>query len=59
VIEEVAGNQHQIDLVGQRAIDDAPEDAPAALVVGRLLGRAAAVAVQVHIGGVKDAEGSS
>src|SRR4030095_13720665 len=59
VIEEVAGEQHQIDLVGQGSIDDAPEELPAALVVRRLLGRTAAVAVEGDGGGGKDGGGGS
>jgi hypothetical protein len=59
VIEEVAGDQHQVDLVRQRAIDDTPEELPAALVVLGLPTGTAAVAVQVHVGSVQNAEGSS
>ena len=59
VIEEVAGDQHEIDLVGQGAIDDAPEKLPATLVVLGLPAGTATVAVEVDVGRVKDAEGSS
>ena len=58
VIEEVAGDQQQIDLVGQGAVDDALEDAPAALEVrGLLLRPSVAVAVEMDVGGVKHASG--
>ena len=60
VIEEVAGDQQQIGPVCQRPIDDPPKDGPAALGVRSLLGRTAvAVAVQMHVGGVKNTQGSS
>jgi len=60
VIEEVAGDQQQVDLVGQRPIDDALEDAPAALVMrDSLSGISAAVAVEMDVGGVKHSQESS
>ena len=60
VIEEVAGDQQQIDPVGQGAIDDAPEDAPAVLAMrGFMLRMSTAVAVEMHVGGVKHSQGSS
>src|SRR2546422_5444299 len=60
VIEEVAGDQQQVDLIGQRPIDDALEDAPAAHVMrGSLSGIAAAVAVEMDVGGVKHSQGPS
>ncbi len=37
VVEEVAGDQEQIDLVRQGPVDDALEEAPAALLVRGLL----------------------
>ena len=59
VIEEVAGDQQQIDRIGQRAIDDALEDAPAALAVHHLLmGVSVAVAVEVDVGGVQHSQGA-
>ncbi len=60
VIEEVARDQQQVDLIGQRPIDDALEDAPAAHVMrGSLSGIAAAVAVEMDVGGVKHSQGPS
>ena len=60
VIEQVAGDQDQIDSIGQGAIDDAPEREAHSLVVGRLLpGIAVAVAAEMNVGGVQDAEGAS
>ena len=45
---------------GGRPIDDALEDAPAALVMrGSLSGISAAVAVEMDVGGVKHSQGSS
>jgi hypothetical protein len=60
VIKEVARDQHQINLIGQGSIDDALEDAPAVLGVRGLLSRiSVAVAVEMHVGGVKHPQGSS
>src|SRR5437660_1441025 len=60
VIEEIAGDQEQVDLVAQRSIDDALERAPFALAVRGLLARVTvAVALEVDIGGVKDSQGPS
>ena len=60
VIEEVAGDQHQIDVVRQGSIDDAPEGAAMAPVMRRLLlGIAIPIAAEMHVGGVKNAQGSS
>jgi hypothetical protein len=60
VIEEVAGDQQQVDLIGQRPIDDALEDAPAALGVrGLLVGIAVAIALEMDVGGVKHSQGPS
>ena len=60
VIEEVAGDQEQIDLIAQRPIDDAPEDAPSALLMrGLLLGVSVAVALEMHVGRVQHSQGAS
>ena len=58
VIEEIAGDQEEIDAIRQDPIDDAPERVPVALVVRRpLLGIAVSVAAEMHVGGVKHAQG--
>jgi hypothetical protein len=60
VIEQVARDQEQIDPICERPIDDAPEDVPVALEMGRLLGGiAVAIAIEMHVGGVKHSQGSS
>ncbi len=60
VIEEVAGDQQQIDAIGEGSIDHAPERAAGALVVRRLLpGISVPIAAEVHVGGVEQAQGSS
>ena len=60
VIEEIAGDQQQVDLVGQGPIDDARPDASAARAMPGLGGGvAAAVAVEVDVGGVQHAQRSS
>jgi hypothetical protein len=60
VIEEVARDQQQIDVIGQGPIDNALHDTPAALAMrGLLFGIPVAVAVEVHVGGVKHPQGSS
>jgi hypothetical protein len=60
VVEEIAGDQQEIDLVDQRAIDDPLEYAPAALLMrGLLSGVSVAVALEVDIGGVQHAYGAS
>jgi len=56
VIEEVAGDQEEIDAIRQDPIDDAPERVAVALVMRRpLLGVAIAVAAEMHVGRVKHA----
>jgi hypothetical protein len=60
VIEEVARDQQQINLIRQGPIDDALEDTPTVLGVRCLLSRiSVAVAVEMHVGGVKHPQGSS
>ena len=60
VIEEVAGDQEEVDAIRQDPIDDAPERVPVALVVRRaLLGIAVSVAAEMHVGRVKHAQGAS
>ena len=60
VIEEVAGDQHQIDVVRQGSIDHAREGVAIAPVMRRLLlGIAVSVAAEMHVGGVKNAQGAS
>jgi len=59
VVEQVAGDQHQIDVVVQRAIDDALEDTPAPRLMGGLLARVSvAVALEVDVGGVQHSQGA-
>src|SRR5262245_23477033 len=59
VIEEVAGDQEQIDLIMERPVDDALEYAPAALAGRGLLPRSPiAVAFEVDVGGVKHSQGT-
>jgi hypothetical protein len=54
VIEQIAGDQQEVDLIAQRAVDDAPEHAPLALAVRRLLPSVTvAVALEVDVGGVQ------
>ena len=57
VVEQVARNQEQIGVFAERRLDDTGKGPlrPAAKAVGRLVGIAA---VQVHIGGVHDCQGS-
>src|SRR5262249_56717595 len=60
VIEQIAGDQHQVDGVRQRAIDDGAESAASAGLVRRLLSSISiAVAAEMHVCGVEDAERSS
>jgi hypothetical protein len=60
VIEEVAGDEQQVDLVRDRAIDDALEDVATALAIrGLLVGSSADVTVEVDVGRVEHAQGSS
>src|SRR5206468_2820192 len=60
VIEQVAGDQHEIGAVAQRAIDDARQDAPDPRLVRGLLARVAvAVALEVDVGGVQHSQGAS
>jgi len=60
VIEEVAGDQEEVDAIRQDPIDDAPERVPVALVMcGPLLGIATPVAAEMHVSRVKEAQGSS
>ena len=60
VVEEVAGDEQQIDLVGERPIDDAPQDAATTLAIRELLlGASPDIAIEVDVGRVKDAEGSA
>ena len=60
VIEQIAGDQQEIDLIAQRAIDDAPEHAPFARAVRRLLaGVTIAIAFEMDVGGVQHSKGPS
>jgi hypothetical protein len=60
VIEQIAGDQQEIDLVAQRPIDDPLEDAPAArLMRGLLAGVAISVTLEVDVGGVQYTQGTS
>jgi hypothetical protein len=60
VVEEVTGDRQEIDALGQRAIDDAAEDAPLPVAMrGLLIGAAVRVAAEMDVGGVKNAERAS
>jgi hypothetical protein len=60
VIEEVAGDQQQVDPIRQGSIDDALKAAPAPLAMRGVLRRISiSVAVEVHVSGVKHSQGSS
>jgi hypothetical protein len=54
MVEEIASDHDEIDRIGEGPIDDALQDAPAAVA---LLG--ASVAVEMDVGGVQDAQGPS
>jgi hypothetical protein len=59
VIEEIAGDQHEIGLIAQRAIDDPLEDAPApGLMRGLLACVSVAVALEMDVGGVQHSQGA-
>jgi hypothetical protein len=59
VIEEVARDHQQIDLVTERSIDDPLEDLSLTLAVrGLLRGIAVAIAVEMDVSGVKDSQRS-
>src|SRR6185436_7350699 len=60
VVEEIAGDEHQIDRVRQRPIDDALQDTTAALAMGGLLlGVTTDVTVEMHVSRVEHPERSA
>ena len=59
VVEKVTRDQEQIDLVRLGSVDDALEETPALLLVrGLLVGIAVTIAAQMHVGCVKNSQGS-
>jgi hypothetical protein len=58
--EEVTGDEQQIDLVGQRPIDNALQDVPTALPIRGLLREGSTdVPVEMHVGRMQHAERSA